>query len=64
MRQQFSCGQTRRESLWNMGAGFTGTAMTGILASDGFFNQLHAEEQIRSPRVTVTLSDARRPVFS
>ena len=49
MRQQFSCGQTRRESLWNMGAGFTGTAMTGILASDGFFNQLHAEEQNSNP---------------
>ena len=49
MRQQFPCGQTRRESLWNMGAGFTGTAMTGLLASDGFFNQIHAEEPNANP---------------
>jgi len=49
MRQQFPCGQTRRESLWNMGAGFAGTAMTGLLASDGFFNPLHADEQNGNP---------------
>ncbi|MEQ9407025.1 MAG: DUF1501 domain-containing protein, partial [Fuerstiella sp.] len=39
MPQHFPCGQTRRESLWTMGAGFTGTALTGLLASDGFFNR-------------------------
>ena len=49
MRQQFPCGQTRRESLWNMGAGFAGTAMTGLLAGDGFFNQLQAEEVDANP---------------
>ena len=49
MRQQFPCGQTRRESLWNMGAGFAGTAMTGLLARDGFFNQLHADELNANP---------------
>ena len=49
MRQQFPCGQTRRESLWNMGAGFAGTAMTGLLASDGFFNRLQAEETNANP---------------
>ena len=49
MQQQFPCGQTRRESLWNMGAGFAGTAMTGLLASDGFFNRLHAEETNANP---------------
>lgn len=31
------CGQTRRESLWQVGAGFTGLALTGLLEQDGFF---------------------------
>ena len=31
------CGRTRRELLWESGAGFTGLALTGLLASDGFF---------------------------
>lgn len=31
------CGRTRREFLWQAGAGFTGLAMTGLLEQDGFF---------------------------
>ena len=31
------CGNSRREFLWEAGAGFTGLALTGLLASDGFF---------------------------
>jgi hypothetical protein len=31
------CGRTRREFLWETGAGFTGLAMTGLLSLDGFF---------------------------
>jgi hypothetical protein len=31
------CGRTRREVLWEMGGGFVGTALTAMLASDGFF---------------------------
>ena len=31
------CGRTRREFLWETGAGFTGLAMTGLLSVDGFF---------------------------
>ena len=30
------CGRTRREMLWQMGAGFTGTALAGLL-DDNFF---------------------------
>jgi hypothetical protein len=30
------CGRTRREFLWEAGAGFTGLALTGLLAADGF----------------------------
>jgi Protein of unknown function (DUF1501) len=35
-RNQF-CGRTRREFLWETGAGFTGLALTGLLSADGFF---------------------------
>jgi hypothetical protein len=31
------CGRTRREFLWQMGGGFVGTALTALLAEDGFF---------------------------
>lgn len=31
------CGRTRREFLWETGLGFTGTALAGLLAADGFF---------------------------
>ncbi len=31
------CGRTRREFLWEAGAGFTGLAMTGLFTLDGFF---------------------------
>ncbi len=30
------CNRTRREFLWQAGAGFTGAALTGMLAEDGF----------------------------
>ncbi len=49
MNHVFPCGQTRRESLWNMGAGFAGTALTSLLAGDGFFNQLQAAQQTTDP---------------
>jgi hypothetical protein len=32
------CHRTRREFLWEAGAGFTGLALTGLLAGDGFFD--------------------------
>ena len=32
----FPCGQSRREFLWEMGGGFAGTALAGLLALDGF----------------------------
>src|ERR1700688_3300529 len=42
------CRRTRREFLWEAGAGFTGLALTGLLSLDGFFNPAAAAEP--SPR--------------
>ncbi len=37
MKPFFPCGQTnRREFVWDMGAGFAGLALTGLLSTDGF----------------------------
>ncbi len=38
------CGRTRREFLWQTGAGFTGLALTSLLAEDGFFARIRAAE--------------------
>src|SRR5438046_2163254 len=37
----FPCGLSRREFVWEMGAGFVGTALASLLSEDGFF-QRHA----------------------
>jgi len=36
---RFPCGQTRRECVWQMGAGFAGLALTDLLSEDGFFSR-------------------------
>src|SRR5438046_1791169 len=33
------CGRTRREFLWETGAGFTGLALAALLDGDGFFGK-------------------------
>ena len=33
------CGRTRREFLWETGCGFGATALSGLLAHEGFFSQ-------------------------
>src|SRR5690349_12356457 len=43
-RTRAFCRRTRREFLWEAGAGFTGVALSGLLASDGFFGKTHAAE--------------------
>ncbi len=35
--REFPCGLTRREFVWEMGGGFTGVALTSLLAGSGFF---------------------------
>ncbi len=45
------CGRTRREFLWETGAGFTGLALTALLEQDGFFVQQVCAETSTSNRV-------------
>ncbi len=42
---QFPCGLTRRELVWEMGGGFAGLALAGLLTDDGFGpKSAHAKE--------------------
>lgn len=44
MSESQFCGRTRREFVWQAGAGFGGLALTGMLTGDGFFNRAAANE--------------------
>jgi hypothetical protein len=46
MTRQF-CGRTRREFLWETGAGFGAAALTGLLSADGFFRGSAARAESR-----------------
>src|SRR5581483_4998993 len=52
------CGRTRREFLWEAGAGFTGLALAGLL-DDAFFAQVSANAPASSPNPLAP----RRPHF-
>ncbi len=43
------CRRTRREFLWEAGAGFGAAALTSLLLADGFFKSLQAAEKFASP---------------
>ncbi len=45
------CTGTRREFLWEMGAGFAGLALSSLLTDDGFFNSAHGAEKTASQRL-------------
>jgi hypothetical protein len=47
MNQNF-CRRTRREFLWQSGAGFGGLALTGMLSQDGFFGNQAAASGVAS----------------
>ncbi|MEM7232873.1 MAG: DUF1501 domain-containing protein, partial [Planctomycetota bacterium] len=62
------CGRTRREFLWETGAGFTGVALAGLLERDGFFSgSAHAEsnrnEAPLAPRSALIPTKAKRCIF-
>jgi hypothetical protein len=45
------CGRTRREFLWQTGAGFTGAALAGLMSQDGFLAQQAVAADGRTPFV-------------
>ena len=45
----FPCGNTRREFVWEMGAGFSGIALTSLLSADGFFSR-HTKAAEQNPQ--------------
>src|SRR5438046_2700700 len=49
LRSLTPCGRTRREFLWQAGGGFVGTALTYLLAQDGFFPKALAAVPDQSP---------------
>ncbi len=56
------CGRTRREFLWQTGAGFTGAALTGMLAGDGFFGKANASEA-RQPGAFLNPMAPKKPMI-
>ncbi|MDX2038018.1 MAG: DUF1501 domain-containing protein [Isosphaeraceae bacterium] len=53
--RRFPCDLTRRELVWEMGAGFAGTALAAMLDGDGFFSRRAIAD---SPSVPTDLSNA------
>jgi hypothetical protein len=49
MRRNF-CGRTRREFLWQTGAGFGSAALAGLLSQDGFFARANASDSAHLPQ--------------
>src|SRR5262245_53720335 len=43
------CRRTRRAFLWEVGSGFGGVALTGLLSADGFFNPAASADKFRNP---------------
>jgi hypothetical protein len=66
------CGRTRREFLWETGAGFTGVALTALLDRDGFFGRTaraastaakHSLDKPLSPLPPPLPAKAKRCIF-
>jgi hypothetical protein len=57
------CGRTRREFFWQAGGGFTGLALTGLLARDGFAFDGGVESR-RSPKSFTNPMAPKKPHFT
>ncbi len=61
------CNRTRREFLWEAGAGFTGVALTALLGQDGFFaaepTQAAANTNPLAPRPAHFAAKAKSVIF-
>src|SRR6059058_6608504 len=56
------CRRTRREFLWEAGAGFTGVALTALLSEDGFFSR--ADESAPPANAPANPLAPREPHFA
>ena len=61
MKKLTPCGQTRREFLWQSGGGFVGTALTAMLAQDGFFGNTAQGAPTRDPNSPLAPKDSHLP---
>jgi hypothetical protein len=63
----YFCRRTRREFLWEAGAGFTGVALAGLLDRDGFFANCAAAQapahSLQEPRQPHFLAKAKSVIF-
>ena len=57
------CKNTRREFLWEAGAGFTGLAMTGMLAADGFLPAQKADAELAASQQPSPIRWPRKPLM-
>src|SRR5438128_559165 len=61
------CRRTRREFLWEAGAGFTGVALAGMLDRDGFFAARAAAQapapNLQAPRQPHFAAKAKSVIF-
>src|SRR5436853_7799845 len=57
------CNRTRREFLWEAGAGFTGVALAGLLSRDGFFAQTQTPANPLAPRPPHFAPKAKSVIF-
>ena len=60
------CNRTRREFLWQTGAGFGATALTGLLSGDGFFRSARAAQEISNPMAVkppLSIGKAKSVIF-
>jgi hypothetical protein len=57
------CGRTRREFLWQAGAGFTGVALAGLLDRDGFFPKNAAAATV-TPASAASVIASKLPHFA
>jgi hypothetical protein len=57
------CRRTRREFLWESGAGFGAAALTSLLAGDGFFNTASAYDNPLAPRPSPFAPRAKSVIF-
>ncbi|HEV8544188.1 MAG TPA: DUF1501 domain-containing protein [Verrucomicrobiae bacterium] len=55
------CAGTRREFLWQSGAGFAGVALAGLLESDGFFSRI--AQAATPPKLPARRSKVKSCIF-